>query len=115
MTVDYIKHLQTRIEELGARRDDLKKMSNLSPNNNGGIMSYSSSSCSSSWVSVQTCSAGVDIAVSSSNSMGQDLPLSRVLKLLLEEGLTNLVSCVTIKVDEKLVHTIQAEVQIPTP
>lgn len=108
MALDYINHLQTRIEDLGALRDDLKKMSDLSTHNNGGIMS------SSRWVSVQTCLAVVDIVVSSSNSMGQDLPFSRVLKLLLEEGLANLVSCVTTKVDERLVHTIREEVQIPT-
>lgn len=105
--VNYIKNLQIRITELGARRDDLKS-SNLR-----AIGSAISRSSTSTCVAVHTCSAGVEILLScgsSNNIVGHGLPLSRVLQLLLGQGLT-VVSCVTTKVsDVRLLHTIQAEV-----
>ena len=110
--VNYIKRLQMRITELGGRRDDLKS-SNLRAIGSAISGSSSDHRATSTCVAVHTCSAGVEILLSCGNSnniVGHGFPLSRVLQLLLGQGLT-LVSCVTTKVsDVRLLHTIQAEV-----
>ncbi|XP_060675854.1 transcription factor bHLH120-like [Ziziphus jujuba] len=108
--VNYIKHLQMRIQGLVSRRDELKKLCNL---NSLGTGNGSLNKCSRSWVSVQPCFAGIQIVVSSSSFIGENFPLTRILQLLLGEGL-DLVSCITTKVNERLLYTIQSEVSDPT-
>lgn len=109
--VNYIKHLQMRIQGLVSRRDELKKLCNL---NSLGTGNGSLNKCSRSWVSVQPCFAGIEIVVSSSSFIGENFPLTRILQLLLGEGL-DLVSCITTKVNERLLYTIQSEVQLNLP
>ncbi|PON69968.1 Achaete-scute transcription factor-related [Parasponia andersonii] len=114
--VDYIKRLQMRITDLGAQRDDLIKKSNLRvPDSMSTSNGSSDNSSTLTSIVVHPCSAGgVEIVLSSCSSNNStastSFPLSRVLQVLLEQGL-DIVSCAITKVNERAVlHTIQAEV-----
>ncbi|KAL5570144.1 hypothetical protein UlMin_026719 [Ulmus minor] len=104
--VNYIKHFTMKIKELGIQRDNLIKRSNLcelDPRIRSSTSNYNSSTSN---ITINFCLSGVEIVYS---TMTEIVPLSRVLKLLLGEGLT-LVNCVTTKVNDRLLHTIQCEV-----
>lgn len=107
----YIKHLEKKIKDSGAKRDQLQILSSLSTttssHGNG-----SSSNCSGNYVTVCCRSMGqVEVILSTGGGFDPagKLQLSNVLKLLLEEGLS-VVSCVSTKVNERLLHTIQSQV-----
>ncbi|XP_034707191.1 transcription factor bHLH120 [Vitis riparia] len=103
-TVNYIRHLQDKIQELSDKRDCLKKLSNTS-NNVAPDCPTSCLECSS--VTVEPCWAGVEVLVSTGFTQG--LPLSRVLSVLTSEGLS-IVSCSSTKVNGMLLHSIESEV-----
>ncbi|CAK9173105.1 unnamed protein product [Ilex paraguariensis] len=103
--VSYIKHRQKRIEELNQKRDELKE--ELNPNT-PKITCEGSQVCRRDCVTVNTCRAGMEAVVNT--AMRGGLPLSRVLSVLMEEGLTT-VSCISTKVNERLIHTIESEVE----
>ncbi|KAI3458234.1 hypothetical protein Pfo_014897 [Paulownia fortunei] len=110
--VSYIKHMQTKIEEMQMRRDKLKKLSNLP-----GAAVYAEDpnpniSDSSNCVKVNLCRDGMEILISSSINE-ESFPLSKVLADLLGRGL-NVVSCISTRVDEWSLHKIQIEVNDPT-
>ncbi|KAA8539847.1 hypothetical protein F0562_026539 [Nyssa sinensis] len=108
--VNYIKKLQKNIDELSIKRDELKRNSNSSDLSSGdGDGSSSHSSTVTNCVTVLPCLGGVKV-VFSSGSDDERLQLSRVMEVLLEEGL-NVVSCFSTKVREKLLHTVQSEVK----
>ncbi|KAI5346960.1 Hypothetical predicted protein [Prunus dulcis] len=106
--VNYIKHLQTRIKVLGRRRDELKIGTSSLPS----LSASSSTSSTSPRVAVHPCFGGVEIVISRGGSVEQGLVLSRLLKILLGQGLT-VISCATTQVNERLVYTIQSEVSDP--
>ncbi|KAL3521474.1 hypothetical protein ACH5RR_019623 [Cinchona calisaya] len=95
---NYIKHMKKNIRELEAKRDKLR-------NSSGGSSAANSSSII---FTVRPCSDGVtEILVE--NGLGDDgFPLSRILDMLLNEGLT-VVNCVSTKSNEKFIYAIQAE------
>ncbi|XP_022738266.1 transcription factor bHLH120-like [Durio zibethinus] len=102
--VSYIKDLRKRIDELSAKRDELKKISGSS-----GFDQGMSSNCSFPGSAVVRQSLdGVEVVISAGLG-AQALTLSRVLELLLEEGLV-VVNCVSTRIDGGLIHTIQSEV-----
>ncbi|XP_057996213.1 transcription factor bHLH126-like [Hevea brasiliensis] len=106
--VNYIKHLQKRIKELDAKKNELKQKTNFRdiPLQSSG----SSSNCSpSTGVIIRPNLGGMEI-VFSSGFREQDLTLSGALQLLLEAELS-VVNCVSTKVNERLFHTVQAEVK----
>ncbi|KAJ6889564.1 hypothetical protein NC652_030339 [Populus alba x Populus x berolinensis] len=107
-SVNYIKYLQKKIKELSAKRDGLKKFSNLSFDSpSGSSNKYSPISP----VTLQPYPGGIEV-VFDSDFRGQDFPLSRVLQVLLEEGIS-VVNCVSTKVNERLFHTVQTEINDP--
>lgn len=107
--VNYIKHLKKRIKELDSKRDELKKKTNF---RNIPIQSSgSSNNCSlSTGFIIRPCLSGIQI-VFSSGFGEQSSSLSRALQLLLEAEIS-VVNCVSTKVNERVFHTIHAEVYI---
>uniref|UniRef100_A0A2N9H987 BHLH domain-containing protein n=1 Tax=Fagus sylvatica TaxID=28930 RepID=A0A2N9H987_FAGSY len=95
-SVNYIKHLKNKIRELNNKRDELKRLSNTTKNLPGSI---------SDTVDLRSSSAGVEVVITGR----QGLPLSRVLEILMREGLS-IVSFNSTKVNERLLHTIESEV-----
>ncbi|KAJ0099265.1 hypothetical protein Patl1_20013 [Pistacia atlantica] len=108
--VNYIKHLEVRIKELGVRRDELKKSSNSS--SHGSESGSSDQSVCQSNIIVRQSLVGVEV-VYSCGYWEQGLPLSRVIEILLDEGL-RVVNCISTKVSDRLLHTIQTEVNDPS-
>lgn len=103
----YIKDLQKRIDELSTNRDELKKLSGSNSGFDHG-MSSSHESFPSSTAVVRQSLEGVEVLIST--GVGDNaLTLSRVIKLLLEEGL-DVVRCTSTRIDGRLIHTIQSEV-----
>ena len=102
--VSYIKDLQKRIDELSTKRDELKKLSDSS----GFDLGMSSNDSFPSSAVVRQSLDGVEVVISI-GVRAQALTLSRVLELLLEEGL-EVVSCISTRIDGGLIHTIQSEV-----
>ncbi|KAK9292354.1 hypothetical protein L1049_020320 [Liquidambar formosana] len=102
---NYIKSLQIKIQELRIRRDELKKLSKSSSH---GCRNQTSNINSPNCVMVRPYFCGVEIVISG-GFREEGLPLSRVVEILLEEGLS-VVSCVSTKANEGLFHTIQSEV-----
>ncbi|XP_057950887.1 transcription factor bHLH55-like [Malania oleifera] len=105
--VDYIKQLQRKIQLLSARRDKLKRfLSPVGPQpEDGSLSEYSQNQ-----VMVYPCSDGVLEIVIISGFREEGLALSAVLKAMLEEGF-HAVCCVSsIKANERVLHTIKAEV-----
>ncbi|KAL1208073.1 Transcription factor bHLH36 [Cardamine amara subsp. amara] len=109
--VNYIKYLQKKNEELSSRRDELMLVSR------GSLLGSSSGDDSKedmkmmsrkNHVVVRQCLMGVEIMFSSRCCGGQPR-FSSVLQVLSENGLCVLNSISSI-VDDRLVYTIQAEV-----
>ena len=103
--VNYINHLQNRVKQLQAKRDELKKLCDLStvePENER------STSHLPPYVVVHPLQGGVEIMCSYSFRKCA-FPLSSLLDILIGEGL-NVVSTISTKKDGRFVHTIQSEV-----
>ncbi|CAN1158981.1 Transcription factor bHLH120 [Linum perenne] len=107
---DYIRELQRRTKELGAKRDELKSNSTISKTsytNDEASSSSRTTTYGSVVVLVQPCLIGMEVMI---NGNGDDHhQLSRVLKLLMEQGL-NVVTFDSVRVNDRLIHTIQSEV-----
>ncbi|XP_010442686.1 PREDICTED: transcription factor bHLH120 [Camelina sativa] len=108
--VTFIKDTQTRIKELSARRDELKRETGDPTTSQTRSGSGSGSSRSEpATVMVQPCVSGFEVVVTSSASGLEAWPLSRVLEVLHEQGL-EVISSLTARVNERLMYTIQVEV-----
>ncbi|KAG4130917.1 hypothetical protein ERO13_D09G174500v2 [Gossypium hirsutum] len=103
--VSYVKDLQKRIDGLNAKRDELKKASD---NWSGFEQGMTSNEAFPSSAVVRQSLDGVEVVISTSVGP-KALTLSRVLQLLLEEGL-DVVNCITTRIGGGLIHTIQTEV-----
>ena len=102
--VNYISHLQKRVEELRAKRDELKNTSDQVTERGE---STCLTSCVQESVAVEASRAGVRVIVRTPLSGG--VSVSRVLDLLLREGLV-VVSCVSTNLEERSLHSIESEV-----
>lgn len=100
--VNYIKHLQAKIGELGFKRDELKSIHSLAALGSP----CSNSSCLTTFT-VNSCCEIVEIVISQS-IREKDFLLSTVLDLLLQRGL-DVVSCFSSQAYDKIVHTIRCE------
>lgn len=109
--MNFIKDTETRIKELSARRDELSRetgrryRSNPDPAKTGSDLPKSDPAT----VMVQPHVNGLEVVVSSNSSGPEALLLSRVLETLQEKGL-EVISSLTTRVNERLMHTIQVEV-----
>ncbi|KAI4347467.1 hypothetical protein L6164_008279 [Bauhinia variegata] len=105
----YIKDLKNRIKELSAKRDKLRKLSN-----SYAIETDITTICADhapANVSVHQCFSGFEVMLSGSTRV-QMLPLSRVMDMLLKEGL-KVVNCISTKAEHRWIHTIYVEVSDP--
>lgn len=106
--VNYINHLQKSIKELSNKRDELKKLSNdMIPN-------LENHAYSSSFTIHQNNNnnGAVGIEITSGSGFSEEgLPLSKLLQLLRKEGQLEVVSCLSTKVNGRLLHSVQCEVQ----
>nr|GMD97207.1 transcription factor bHLH36 [Ipomoea batatas]GMD99923.1 transcription factor bHLH36 [Ipomoea batatas]GME18102.1 transcription factor bHLH36 [Ipomoea batatas] len=129
-TVRYVKDLRKRVEKLSAKRDELKGVTeaavDLSSNSLLRPAAASSSSlmkgrdeCNNnnnnndeqSRVTVKACRAGVEVTVNvgAQKIKGGGVSLSKILKVLVGDGLS-INNCCSIKVNDRLLQTIEAEV-----
>ncbi|KAF3967431.1 hypothetical protein CMV_008577 [Castanea mollissima] len=106
---NYIKHMTEKIQGLQVERDQLKNPSNSTAFIPG---IESSNNCSLNYVTVRVSEAGIEILMSSW-LREEGFLLSKVLELLLEEGLS-VIRCASNKTNERLFLTIQSEVCDPT-
>ncbi|KAG2263202.1 hypothetical protein Bca52824_070281 [Brassica carinata] len=107
--VNFIKDTETRIKELSARRDELIRETCYTSNPDLARTASELGNSVPASVMVQPCVSGFEVAVSSDSSGPQALPLSRVLEALQELGL-EVISSLTTRVNERLIHTIRVEV-----
>lgn len=100
-TVNYIKHQEEKIQKLIDKKDELKR-----------YLSTSSAlenleGCERDTLTVRTRCVGVEVDINTALKKG--FPLSRVLAILIEEGFS-VVSCISTKVNERMLHNIISEV-----
>ncbi|KAK8657160.1 hypothetical protein V6N13_035415 [Hibiscus sabdariffa] len=105
--VNYIKHLEKKVKELDAKRHELKRVSNSA----GAVGSGKATTTSNHCFIIRPCFIGIEIMFRCGIG-DQDLPLSRVLSVLVDEGLP-VVSCISTNSEEYSLHTIQTEVNDP--
>lgn len=97
--VNYIKEMQENIKELEKRRDLLMKSSI----GNGKRFR----DCR---VTVSPCvEGGIQMSISADCELGKKFPLSTLLQELLKQGL-NVVTCLSAKVNQTSLYTIQTQV-----
>lgn len=104
--MNYINHLQNKVKQLEAKRDELMKISNLS--SNVPENDPSSHPWPPPFVIVQPFTGGFEIICSYSFKK-YVFPLSRALDMLLKEGL-NVISYTSNKIDDRFIYTIISEV-----
>lgn len=105
--VNYIKHLEKKVKDLDAKRHELKRVSDLA--SVGSRTKPAAASISHHCFIIRPCLIGIEIMFRCGVE-DQDLSSSRVLVVLVDEGL-HVVSCFSTKSEEFLFHsTIQTEV-----
>ncbi|XP_060189710.1 transcription factor bHLH118-like [Lycium barbarum] len=108
--VDYVKDLRKNIEDLERKRDSLKNIcssDHLAPSSSSMKLSdhdINNGNDDDDTIRVKSCNEGVEISVKGG------LPLSKVLKVLMKEGLI-VNCCVSSTVNQKLLHIIQSKVK----
>lgn len=106
--INYINHLQNKVKQLQYKRDELmKEVPNL--HTTTGPENECSPTHLQPFVIVHPFPGGVEIVCS--YSLKCVFPLSRVLDILLKEGL-DVVSSTSTKIDERFIHTIISEVNM---
>ncbi|CAL0328647.1 unnamed protein product [Lupinus luteus] len=99
--VNYIKYMQENIKELGAKRDELKKLSTSKLENHAINHVYGS-------FTIHENNGIVRIEITS-GSAEERFTLSKLLQLLLEEKL-EVLNCLSTEVNGRLLHSVQCEV-----
>ncbi|KAI4351852.1 hypothetical protein L6164_006160 [Bauhinia variegata] len=99
--VNYINYLRKNIKELNAKKDELKKLSNSSVENH-----ESNKSSGSFTIHESNGDIGIEIT---SGFREESFPLSKLLKLLPEEGI-EVVGCLSSVINGRLLHSVQCEV-----
>lgn len=102
----YIKDMEKNVNELGDKRDKLKSSSG----DQGGCSSSSTPRIDFN-VSIHTLSNVIQIEIGVAGFGDEDVfPLSRVLRVLIEEEGLNVVNCVSSKFSQRWMYIIHCEV-----
>lgn len=101
---NYINHLKSKIQELEEKRDRMRWL--IASSNNSGSPQIEGSS-SSPYISVRATLIGAAVVIVC--ELGHELPLSRVIAALVEEGL-NVISILISKNKQLVYTTIECEV-----
>ncbi|KAI3422770.1 BHLH domain-containing protein [Psidium guajava] len=107
----YIKDMQSKIQELSDKRDELKKLK--SPNSRGTDTNDwptcpPPSSRPKNFVIVESCKRAVEVAISTEAEQG--IPLRRALEVLIgDEGL-DVINCTSTTVNGRRIHRIESEI-----
>ncbi|RZB88880.1 Transcription factor bHLH126 isoform D [Glycine soja] len=101
--VNYINHLQKNIKELSDKRDKLKKKPSINSTPEG----HENCKHVSSGFTIHQNSGGA-VGIEISGFSEEEVPLSKLLELVLEERL-EVVSCLSTKVNGRLLHSLQCE------
>ncbi|KAJ8766185.1 hypothetical protein K2173_021702 [Erythroxylum novogranatense] len=106
--VKYLKHLEHKTRELNEKKEELRKLCNdyNIPTSSGSALE-SSENFERDTLTVEPCLVGVEVAINTAYTNG--FPLSRALELMIGEKFT-IVSCISTKVNERMIHAIKAEV-----
>ncbi|KAF3448455.1 hypothetical protein FNV43_RR09168 [Rhamnella rubrinervis] len=106
---NYIKDLQKGIQELSNKRDKLKNLlMNTSGSSNVCVAPLQNPhSRASDSIIVRSSSVGMEVMINTAFTEG--LPLSRVVNVLIGEGLS-IISCISVEVNERLLHTLESQV-----
>lgn len=116
--IGYIKNRQIKIQDLTARRDELKRMSATKnttiddPKGADKEKEQPRTCCPPlDVVRIEPCIGGVEITISTDSRGG--VALSRVIHFLIHEQGMDVIGCTSTKVNERLLHTIKSEVYSP--
>nr|GMD79929.1 transcription factor bHLH36 [Ipomoea batatas] len=99
-TVKYVKDLKVRVEGLKGKREELKDH----------LCSSSTNSMHNSKVTVKHCRGGIEVIVNIACSRRNEVPLSKLLRVIVMGGGISITTCVFTKVNKRLLHCIEAEV-----
>ncbi|NP_001295841.1 transcription factor bHLH118-like [Cucumis sativus] len=109
-TVKYIQHMQTKIQMLRNKRDELKK--NIEDGEDSGnittIETLNSSKRDSVLVMPRSC-GGVQILLDTATH--HRLPLSNLIKFLITQNL-QIISCHSTRKNDRFLHTIETEAAV---
>lgn len=103
--MNYVKDLKNKIDELSSKRDELKKELGSSVPDSGSSSNYMPGR-----VVIHSCLGGL-VVVISSGFREQGFPVSRVLEVLIKQGL-DVVNCVSTKVNQVVLLTVHTEVRL---
>ncbi|OIW07858.1 hypothetical protein TanjilG_19959 [Lupinus angustifolius] len=99
--VNYIKQMQENIKELGAKRDELKKLSN------SNLENHESNHASSNFtVHENNGILRIEVTI---GFIEERPTLSKLLQLLVEEGL-EVINCLSTEINGRLLHSVHCEV-----
>ncbi|KAL3498743.1 hypothetical protein ACH5RR_041475 [Cinchona calisaya] len=104
-TVNYISHLNKKVDELMSKRNELQELMKLGCNL--GNLSEFSLSHNKTDITFKSSTSGMQLIVKTALNGG--LPLSKFLSVLIGEGLA-IISCVSTKVNGGQLHVIESEV-----
>nr|XP_027102918.1 transcription factor bHLH120-like [Coffea arabica] len=105
--INYIKHMEKNIGEFEVKRDKLRNLTGESSNLDSKKVNETNSL--SITFTVEPCSGGgFEILMKNYLTDNNWFSLSRILDVLLDEGIT-VVNCVCTKVNEECLYTIQTE------
>ncbi|XP_038875626.1 transcription factor bHLH118-like [Benincasa hispida] len=104
-TVNYIQHMQERIQQLSDKRDELRKLSNGTTATVDTAKTLNSSERDSVVVRPKD---GIGIQVVIDTATKHRFPLSNFLQALAAEGL-EILSCISNRLNERFIHTIECQ------
>ncbi|XP_022156850.1 transcription factor bHLH126-like [Momordica charantia] len=102
-TVKYIQHMQTKIQELSQKRDELKKHAKQ---NSDHETTETPSTTRKDTIVVRKKHGGVQVVLDTATTRRR--PVSSILEALIAEGL-QIASCISTKINDRFLHTIESE------